>query len=82
MIDVTYQQTGNDMFADVRIFSFTLILSVEFLMMVGEFFSDPAAKNASTTPVARKTKSSTTVGKILLGSLYSISIFNVSSKIV
>lgn len=44
MIDITYQQSGNDMFADVRIFSFTLILSVEYLMKLADFFGDTEKK--------------------------------------
>ncbi|XP_050293110.1 intermembrane lipid transfer protein Vps13 isoform X2 [Anthonomus grandis grandis] len=62
MIDVTYQQTQNDMFADVRIFSFTLILSVEYLMKIAEFFTNP--DDVSQAPVTRRNaqKSSTSLG--------------------
>lgn len=65
MIDVTYQQTGNDMFADVRVFSFTVILSVEYLLKIAEFFSDPTDKTTSTTSAAARKggKSSTSVGR-------------------
>lgn len=66
MIDVTYQQTGNDMFADVRVFSFTVILSVEYLLKIAEFFSDPSDKTTSTGPTAARkgAKSTTSVGKL------------------
>ncbi|KAH1006005.1 hypothetical protein HUJ04_006891 [Dendroctonus ponderosae] len=59
MIDVTYQQTGNDMFADIRIFSFTLILSVEYLMKIAEFFSNPADQQTSVAPVGHKSVKNT-----------------------
>ncbi|KAF7282566.1 hypothetical protein GWI33_002356 [Rhynchophorus ferrugineus] len=60
MIDVTYQQTGNDMFADVRIYSFTLILSVEYLMKLAEFFatSEDKKSTASKPPIDVKTTAS------------------------
>ncbi|KAL1509353.1 hypothetical protein ABEB36_004107 [Hypothenemus hampei] len=62
MIDITFQQTGNDMFVDIRIFSFTLILSVEYLMKLAEFFVNPADNKTSDSQVARKsTRSSTTL---------------------
>lgn len=64
MIDVTYQQTGNDMFADIRIFSFTLILSVEYLMKIAEFFSNPVDKQTSVAPAGHKTvKNTNNAGK-------------------
>ncbi|GLH16639.1 Vacuolar protein sorting-associated protein 13A-like Protein [Gryllus bimaculatus] len=39
MLDVTYQQKGEDSFVDVRIFGFDLVLSTEYLMKVGDFFA-------------------------------------------
>ncbi|VEN38118.1 unnamed protein product [Callosobruchus maculatus] len=39
MFDITYQQKRNELFADVRIYSFTLILSVEYLMKIADFFN-------------------------------------------
>ncbi|KAF5306759.1 hypothetical protein FQA39_LY01517 [Lamprigera yunnana] len=51
MIDVTFQQKGTDMFVDVRVFSFTLILSVDYLLKVAEFFTkteSPQTKVVST----------------------------------
>ncbi|XP_066252738.1 intermembrane lipid transfer protein Vps13 isoform X1 [Euwallacea similis] len=59
MIDVTYQQTGNDIFADIRVFSFTLILNVEYLMKIAEFFSNPADK--AMTSHGRKTAAKNTI---------------------
>ncbi|XP_028133900.2 intermembrane lipid transfer protein Vps13 isoform X1 [Diabrotica virgifera virgifera] len=41
MIDVTFQMKDNEMFADIRVFSFTIILSIEYLMKLAEFFKIP-----------------------------------------
>ncbi|XP_018574731.1 vacuolar protein sorting-associated protein 13 isoform X2 [Anoplophora glabripennis] len=49
MIDVTYQQKESDMFVDVRIFSFTIILSVDYLMKLAEFFSTAGTKKPAIT---------------------------------
>nr|CAI5824993.1 unnamed protein product [Callosobruchus analis] len=60
MFDITYQQKRNELFgefvkhdeifADVRIYSFTLILSVEYLMKIADFFNMDSAgtDNAAT----------------------------------
>ncbi|XP_057669487.1 intermembrane lipid transfer protein Vps13 isoform X2 [Diorhabda carinulata] len=45
MIDVTFQQKDNAMFADVRVFSFNIILSMEFLMKLADFFKLPEHEN-------------------------------------
>lgn len=45
MIDVTFQQKDNAMFADVRVFSFNIILSMEFLMKLADFFKLPENEN-------------------------------------
>jgi vacuolar protein sorting-associated protein 13A/C len=37
MIDVTFRMKENEMFADVKVFSFNLILSVDFLMKLSSF---------------------------------------------
>lgn len=37
MIDVTFRMKENDMFADVKVFSFNLILSMDFLMKLSSF---------------------------------------------
>lgn len=39
MVDVTFQMKDNAMFADVRVCSFTVVLSVEFLMKISDFFT-------------------------------------------
>jgi vacuolar protein sorting-associated protein 13A/C len=43
MIDVTFRMKENEMFADVKVFSFNLILSVDFLMKLSGFLQPPAA---------------------------------------
>ncbi|XP_031336343.1 vacuolar protein sorting-associated protein 13 isoform X2 [Photinus pyralis] len=45
MIDITVQMKANDMFVDVRIFSFTIIISCEYLLKVAEFFTNSLAKD-------------------------------------
>lgn len=37
MIDITFRMKENDMFADVKVFSFNLILCVDFLLRLSEF---------------------------------------------
>ncbi|CAG9865247.1 unnamed protein product [Phyllotreta striolata] len=41
MIDVTYQQRNDDAFVDVRIFSFTIVVSMEYLMKFSDYFAIP-----------------------------------------
>ncbi|KAL3279818.1 hypothetical protein HHI36_017325 [Cryptolaemus montrouzieri] len=72
MLDITYQQKENDMFADVRVYSFTFILSVEYMMKLQDFFnttmeSDKSAaaqlaakQAASKSSVANKTAATST----------------------
>ena len=43
MIDVTFRMKENEMFADVKVFSFNLILSVDFLMKLSSFLQPPTA---------------------------------------
>nr|XP_012230348.1 PREDICTED: vacuolar protein sorting-associated protein 13C isoform X2 [Linepithema humile] len=38
MLDVTVRQSANDIFADVRVFSFSIIVSLDYLMKVKDFF--------------------------------------------
>ncbi|XP_015115234.1 vacuolar protein sorting-associated protein 13 isoform X2 [Diachasma alloeum] len=38
MLDVTVRKSSNDMFVDVRVFSFSIIVSLDYLMKVKEFF--------------------------------------------
>lgn len=45
MIDVTFQQKEDNIFADVRVLSFNLILSMDYLMKIGAFFSLPDPKD-------------------------------------
>jgi vacuolar protein sorting-associated protein 13A/C len=47
MIDVTFRMKENEMFADVKVFSFNLILSVDFLMKLSGFLQPPAAAATS-----------------------------------
>lgn len=42
MIDVTFRMKENEMFADVKVFSFNLILSVDFLMKLSSFLQPPS----------------------------------------
>ncbi|XP_044002668.1 vacuolar protein sorting-associated protein 13 isoform X3 [Aphidius gifuensis] len=51
MIDVTFRKTENDMFVDVRVFSFSIIVSLDYLMKIKDFFQVPAT-NQSTTNAA------------------------------
>lgn len=37
MIDITFRMKENDMFADVKVFSFNLILSMDYLMKLSAF---------------------------------------------
>lgn len=49
MLDVTVRKSANDMFVDVRVFSFSIIVSLDYLMKVKEFFtieSDQAVQNS------------------------------------
>ncbi|XP_029176856.1 vacuolar protein sorting-associated protein 13 isoform X2 [Nylanderia fulva] len=38
MLDVTVRQSPNDTFADVRVFSFSIIVSLDYLMKIKDFF--------------------------------------------
>ncbi|XP_011630655.2 LOW QUALITY PROTEIN: vacuolar protein sorting-associated protein 13 [Pogonomyrmex barbatus] len=50
MLDVTVRQSPNDIFADVKVFSFSIIVSLEYLMKVKDFFDvDTANKTAITS---------------------------------
>ncbi|KAG5677846.1 hypothetical protein PVAND_007566 [Polypedilum vanderplanki] len=55
MIDVTFRMKENDMFAEVKVFSFNLILSMDFLMKLSAFMqvetnsSQPISTDASTS---------------------------------
>lgn len=56
MIDVTLNIKENDMFADVKIFSFNLILSIDFLMKISNFFQTETDKTSDVKSVASKNK--------------------------
>ncbi|XP_032688033.1 vacuolar protein sorting-associated protein 13 isoform X3 [Odontomachus brunneus] len=48
MLDVTVRQGPNDTFADVRVFSFSIIVSLDYLMKIKDFFDvDTANKNTA-----------------------------------
>lgn len=47
MIDVTFRMKENDMFADVKVFSFNLILSMDFLMKLSGFLQPEGSINAA-----------------------------------
>ncbi|XP_018341629.1 PREDICTED: vacuolar protein sorting-associated protein 13C isoform X1 [Trachymyrmex septentrionalis] len=50
MLDVTVRQSPNDTFADVRVFSFSIIVSLDYLMKIKDFFNvDELNKTATTS---------------------------------
>ncbi|KAG5312576.1 VP13A protein, partial [Acromyrmex insinuator] len=50
MLDVTVRQSLNDTFADVRVFSFSIIVSLDYLMKIKDFFDvDELNKTANTS---------------------------------
>ncbi|KAF2903862.1 hypothetical protein ILUMI_02321 [Ignelater luminosus] len=58
MIDITFQLKDNDMFADVRVYSFTLILSVDYLLKIADFFTGmQPSEEASKAQKARSASS-------------------------
>ncbi|XP_017891074.1 vacuolar protein sorting-associated protein 13 isoform X2 [Ceratina calcarata] len=52
MLDVTVRQSPNDTFADVRVFSFSIIVSLDYLMKIKDFFAveAPAAAKPPSPP--------------------------------
>ncbi|XP_014471667.1 PREDICTED: vacuolar protein sorting-associated protein 13C isoform X2 [Dinoponera quadriceps] len=56
MLDVTVRQGPNDIFADVRVFSFSIIVSLDYLMKIKDFFDvDTANKSTAVAqPVSKK----------------------------
>ncbi|XP_076249315.1 vacuolar protein sorting 13C isoform X2 [Calliopsis andreniformis] len=48
MLDMTIRQSLNDTFVDVRVFSFSIIVSLDYLMKVKDFFTIEAAPSAKT----------------------------------
>ncbi|KAJ1520910.1 hypothetical protein ONE63_003990 [Megalurothrips usitatus] len=55
MLDVTVRMKPNDMFVDVRIFSFNMIVSIDYLLKISNFFVGLEAKPKPVTPVPSKT---------------------------
>ncbi|XP_011301984.1 vacuolar protein sorting-associated protein 13C isoform X2 [Fopius arisanus] len=52
MLDVTVRKSSNDMFVDVRIFSFSIIVSLDYLMKIKEFFdveTNQSSQNSTIT---------------------------------
>lgn len=45
MIDITVTLKQNETFADVKVYSFNLIISIDFLLRISRFFGDMEAKN-------------------------------------
>ncbi|XP_025156985.1 vacuolar protein sorting-associated protein 13 isoform X1 [Harpegnathos saltator] len=54
MLDVTVRQGPNDTFADVRVFSFSIIVSLDYLMKIKDFF-DVDTTNNKNTAIAQST---------------------------
>lgn len=53
MLDVTVRQSPNDTFADVRVFSFSIIVSLDYLMKIKDFFDvETAGKTAGKSATA------------------------------
>ncbi|CAK1598970.1 unnamed protein product [Parnassius mnemosyne] len=50
MIDITYTMKNSDTFIDMRIFSFNLILAMDFLNKIAEFMTTGLAVDAPETP--------------------------------
>ncbi|KAK3913373.1 Vacuolar protein sorting-associated protein 13 [Frankliniella fusca] len=55
MLDVTVRMKPNDMFVDVRIFSFNLIVSIDYLLKISNFFVGVEAKPKPVAPAVSKT---------------------------
>nr|CAD7454577.1 unnamed protein product [Timema tahoe] len=58
MVDITYQQKGDDMFVDMRVFGFNLILSMDYLMKIAAFFTsglESTSPPATEVSVAKQT---------------------------
>lgn len=53
MLDVTVRQSPNDTFADVRVFSFSIIVSLDYLMKIKDFFDVDTASKTVVTSASR-----------------------------
>ncbi|KAK8381851.1 hypothetical protein O3P69_015099 [Scylla paramamosain] len=57
MLDLTYQQgSTNDMFIDLRISGFVLVLHLPYLLRIQRFFTDNLPKQPEAVPLQSKTK--------------------------
>lgn len=56
MLDVTVRQSSNDTFADVRVFSFSIIVSLDYLMKIKDFFDVDTTTKDKTVAVASAQK--------------------------
>lgn len=72
MLDVTVRQSPNDTFADVRVFSFSIIVSLDYLMKIKDFFdvdnktvtiAQPASRGHSESVVPKKKQPTTQASK-------------------
>ncbi|XP_053594598.1 intermembrane lipid transfer protein Vps13 isoform X2 [Microplitis demolitor] len=54
MLDVTIRQSVNDIFIDVRVFSFSIIVSVDYLMKIKDFFNVQTAQPAQPQVTVQK----------------------------
>lgn len=53
MLDVTVRQSPNDTFADVRVFSFSIIVSLDYLLKIKDFFDVETAGKPAAHPAPR-----------------------------
>ncbi|XP_043267936.1 vacuolar protein sorting-associated protein 13 isoform X2 [Venturia canescens] len=62
MLDMTIRKGANDMFVDLRVFSFSIIVSVDYLLKIKEFF------NVSSTNTTQNAVQSAQKGNLEMGS--------------
>lgn len=62
MLDVTVRQGPNDMFVDVRVFSFSIIVSLDYLMKIKDFFNTEST-TTNKTQSSQKSYSDATIKK-------------------
>ncbi|OAD52957.1 Vacuolar protein sorting-associated protein 13A, partial [Eufriesea mexicana] len=64
MLDMTIRQSSNDTFVDIRVFSFSIIVSLDYLMKVKDFFTiDAPSTNKSASQHAPKNYNESIVKK-------------------
>ncbi|XP_020707369.2 intermembrane lipid transfer protein Vps13 isoform X2 [Athalia rosae] len=55
MVDMTLRKGTNDTFVDVRVFSFSIIVSLDYLMKIKDFFNvEQLSSNQNAAPVVQK----------------------------